>query len=1394
MAPPHAALLVVVAATAAAAAATCGSGTLDNPNRCIGTVAGQLDAGSKLVVTRPRAVAVSSGGLIAFMSMSLPQKLLALTPTGQLIDLLAGAGENSPSEFAFGPDGSLYYASYRDRNASYRDRNIWRLDNEGVLSIVAGSLDFLPYTIAVAPNGDIIAAGDDRAIRRVSALTGAVSIIAGNPRLGTFESSGDGGPAVNATFDIIICLAVAENGDILFADRDVVRRVSASTGVISTIAGNGNFGAFVEGAPALNVSLGVLRGLAVSASGEIFLADSGRHAIFRVSASTGMISRVAGSPRWLGESGASGDGGPAANATLDNPSGVAVAPNGDILIADTNNNAIRRISAATGTITTISGALYAAGAGAGVQAAVSTALGYPRGVAFTASGDILIADTLSFVVRRVNALTGAMTVVAGRPGNMGFFVFGVSDGIPATSADLWFPSDVAEAANGDILFSSYNAIYAVSLTGIIWRVAGSLYTAGASGDGGPATSAALGSSECGVAVAANGDIYIADPDNSAVRRVSAGIISSVAGTLGVPGMSGDGGPAVNATLRRPTRVAVSAITGNILISDSGNCAVRLVNVSSGVISTVAGLLGECCGSGGDGDGDGGPAVSTTLCNPDGVAFVAPNDDFSFADNEKNVIRYVSASSGVISTIVGKCSEPGANSDGGLAINACLSFPTGVAVSASGTILIADTNNNVIRIVPMSELTKCPPGFFCSVGRNLKPCTDAAFYCPQDSAAPLPVNAGYIAVGVPSPFDAAVTVYTSQRFCPKGHFCPIATGTFVPCFSGSFGVTRLALTPVDCTRCAPATFLAETGRAALASGASPCLPCPAGSVAPKPGAAFCSVCAPNTFRATSNASNLCSPCPSGTASLYGASSCFALGALDALSLAPGSAAFQRLRAVVSGNAPASDLSESTLRAGLPVVALALLPYVLLALACALPRAFVRHLHPLLERVDRYKIRDPDALGASPYLQPSPLGGALTVASVGFVLVLMLSTVVQYAGSNTLLQQSTLPVTLPALASFRDLPLARVDDAAAAGLNDTGLLALTGPVGARSGFSVTVAAMGSRCGVLRANSTSWSLVAGAFVYSVRFDAATGAALHSFACANCFVDGLSQLELALDASCQSLLVTVAAAGVAGGVSSASIHVANEAAPGLPALASAAATVALALEVIQDSVSGAKPRAGDGLLLGGRSAAGYVAMPATDVATVQQDATVTAASSAEGAMTLTLALPAQPAYTLYALSPILSLLALFSSLAAWLTLLGAGSIALDAHERGASLARRLGCLARERGGKGEKGGESESRGRGKGALDDAVGTVKVQVSPFAGGPTVRRPAGRSHSTVSGLLLPPPTGRTLSGASALAPSSTARTAPASEARSAASRAKAGQRVEGKTRRGAGAQHTLLVL
>ena len=864
--------------------------------------------------------------------------------------------------------------------------------------------------------------------------------------------------------------------------------------------------------------------------------------------------------------------------------------------------------------------------------------------------------------------------------------------LPSNGLFVSFSQGVAVTPDGLIVFSSATNLLAVTPSGVLVNLAGG------AGSSTSTVATDVPVSPSGVAVGPDGTMYFADTAWHVIRRVDkSGATSVVAGTLGASGASGDGGAAVSAMLNNPSGIAI-ATSGDILIADNNNHAIRVVRASTGIISTIAGTLGVSGAS-----GDGGPAISATLYYPFGIA-IAASGDIVIADTSNNAIRVVRASTGIISTIAGTLGVSGASGDGGPAVSATLRYPYGVAIAASGDIVIADTGNNAIRVIPMDSPPVCPAGFFCSISRNLAPCTSPATYCPTNVAAPLFVDAGYAAVGESSPFAPSDTIFFSQRFCPTGSFCPPSAGVTTPCFSGSFGTSLLATSPADCPQCAVSTYLAEAGRTALAAGSSPCLPCPAGSFASSPGSTFCSLCTPSTFRAAGASNNSCSACPRGTASLYGASSCFALDALDALSLASGSVSFQRLIAVSSGNVPAPELLKSTLHAGLPVLALALLPYLLLSLASGLPRAIARTMRPLLERVDSYKIREPEAPGASPYLQPSPLGGALTLASVGLVAFLMISTVVQYAGSNTLLQQSTLPMLLPGLASFKDLPLAHVSSSAAAGLDDAALLALTGPVGAGSGFAITVATMGTRCGALRGGGTSGfsaSLASGAFSYSSHFNSSTGAALHSFSCARCFVDELSQLAFALDASCQSLLVTVAAASAGGGVSSSSIYVTNAAAPGQTLLASVTATIPLALEVIQDGVGGATPRDSDGLVLGGRSAAGLVALAATSVASTQA-----ATALDTGTLTLTLSLPVQTAYTLYALSPILSLLALFSSLAAWLTLLGVGAIVLDLHERGEKLGRHLGLISRTEGGnEGERAGSAGEAGAAAAATSDEHG-----------------------------------------------------------------------------------------
>src|SRR5207302_379593 len=187
------------------------------------------------------------------------------------------------------------------------------------------------------------------------------------------------------------------------------------------------------------------------------------------------------------------------------------------------------------------------------------------------------------------------------------------DGGPATAAKLNEPNGVAATADGGYLIAdtSNHAIRQVSPTGTITTVAGTLTVSGSTGDGGPATAAKLFTPD-GVAATADGGYLIADTSNQAIRRVSpAGTITTVAGTLTVPGSTGDGGPATAAKLQGPDGV-VATPDGGFLIADTSNSAIRRVS-PAGRITTVAGTL-STSGS----TGDGGPATAAKLPNPSGV--------------------------------------------------------------------------------------------------------------------------------------------------------------------------------------------------------------------------------------------------------------------------------------------------------------------------------------------------------------------------------------------------------------------------------------------------------------------------------------------------------------------------------------------------------------------------------------------------------------------------------------------------------------------------------------------------------------------------------------------------------------------------------------------------------
>jgi sugar lactone lactonase YvrE len=475
-----------------------------------------------------------------------------------------------------------------------------------------------PLSVSLDSAGNIyIADQGNNEIREIVKATGDIQNFAGSPT-GVAGATGDNGLATSALLHGPSAIFVDANNNVFIADtgNDEIREVASVNGNITDVAGNGLPGFNGDGGPAKSAELSSPLGVFVDATGNVVIADTANHFVRQVVAASGNIHSIAGN----GQLAFSGDGSTALSASLNLPAGIAVDGPRDLFIADTANNAVREVVAATGLIQTIAGT-------------TGGALNSPTGVFVDTSNNVYIADTKNNVIREVSGSTGAVQIIVGTgtPGYLG-------DNGPPSQAELKLPTSVFVDPAGDIFIADTgnNVIREVVFaTGKIQTVAGmNAGSPGFGGDGALATSALL-SSPSGVFLDALGNIFIADRGNNVIREVLASNhnIQTVAGshTLGA-GYSGDGGTATSAQLNAPLSVIVDP-SGDLFIADTGNNVIR--EVTGGKISTVAG--DHALGAGFSGDG--GPATSAQLHSPSSIA-IDSLGAVDIADTGNNRIRNV----------------------------------------------------------------------------------------------------------------------------------------------------------------------------------------------------------------------------------------------------------------------------------------------------------------------------------------------------------------------------------------------------------------------------------------------------------------------------------------------------------------------------------------------------------------------------------------------------------------------------------------------------------------------------------------------------------------------------------------------------------------------------------
>jgi hypothetical protein len=486
---------------------------------------------------------------------------------------------------------------------------------------------------------------------------------------GYFDGTGS-----EARFSYSYGVAIDNAGNAYIADtrNSTIRKVT-SAGVVTTLAGlAGNRGSDDGTGGAARFAWP--SGVATDAAGNVYVADTANHTIRKITPS-GAVTTLAG----LAGSSGSADGTNSA-ARFMAPQGVAIDSAGNIYVADTGNNTIRKVTP-IGLVTTLAGLASSSGSNDGTGSAAR--FNQPTGVTSDTAGNIYVADQYNFTIRKITS-SGVVTTFAGLAGSGGH-----TDGT-GTAARLWFPKAVAtDSAASVYVADGLDTIRRITSAGVVTTLAGQVSTSGSSDGTG---SAAQFYEPWGVATDTTGNVYVMDTYNDTLRKITpAGVVTTLAGLAGNKYGSANGTGSA-AQFFYPFGVTTDN-AGNVFVADSSNLTIRKIT-PSGLVSTLAGLAG----SQGSADGTGSEARFRYTY---GVATDSAGNVY-VADSANNTIRKIT-SAGVVTTLAGLAVTSG--SDDGTGSAARFNYPYGLATDSAGNIYVADTYNYTIRkVTPAGVVT------------------------------------------------------------------------------------------------------------------------------------------------------------------------------------------------------------------------------------------------------------------------------------------------------------------------------------------------------------------------------------------------------------------------------------------------------------------------------------------------------------------------------------------------------------------------------------------------------------------------------------------------------------------------------------------------------------------